>query len=116
MRELVLKSCDGVSFKKPMRMSHMHAIICKQTWRANLKKKKFRNSCGSFFQFQNIYRMNRRHCSSVLDIKEKSMRFAGASIDLSDRHTNYSHGAKQRSLVLFVEQTQMKMKIPLNLE
>ena len=29
----------------------------------------------------------------------KSTRFAGASIDLSARHANYSHGAKQRILL-----------------
>ena len=62
-------------------------------------KKKFWNSCASLFRFQNIYRTNKRHCPSVLNIKEKSTRFAGTSINLYDRHANYSHGAKQRSLL-----------------
>ena len=43
--------------------------------------------------------MSTRRCPSVLNTKEKSTRFAGASIDLSGRHANYSHGAKQRSLL-----------------
>ena len=50
-------------------------------------------------QFQNIYRMKTRQCPSVLNTKAKSTRFAGASIDLFARHANYSHGAKQRSLL-----------------
>ena len=62
-------------------------------------KKKFWNSCASLFRFQNIYRTNKRHCPSVLNTKEKSARFAGTSINLYDRHANYSHGAKQRSLL-----------------
>ena len=62
-------------------------------------KKNFWNSCASLFQFQNIYRMNTRRCPSVLNTKEESTRFAGASINLSGRHANYSHGAKQRSLL-----------------
>ena len=62
-------------------------------------KKKFWNSCASLFQFQNIYRMKTRQCPSVLNTKVKSTRFAGASIDLFARHANYSHGAKQRSLL-----------------
>ena len=44
-------------------------------------------------------RMNTRRCTSVLNTKEKSKRFAGASINLSGRHANYSHGAKQCSLL-----------------
>ena len=87
-------------------------------------KKQIWNSNASLFLFQNIYRMNKRHCPSLLDTKQKSTRFAGTSINLYDRLANYSHGAKQRSLlphvlqslVLFVEETQMKMKISLNLE
>ena len=43
--------------------------------------------------------MNTRRCPSVLSTNEKSARFAGASINLSGRHANYSHGAKQRSLL-----------------
>ena len=43
--------------------------------------------------------MNTRRCPSVLNTKEKSTRFAGASINLSGRHANYSHGARQRSLL-----------------
>ena len=43
--------------------------------------------------------MNTRRCPSVLNTKEKSTRFAGASINLSGRQANYSHGAKQRSLL-----------------
>ena len=34
----------------------------------------------------------------MLYTKEESTRFAGASIYLSGRHANNSHGAKQRSL------------------
>ena len=43
--------------------------------------------------------MNTRRCPPVLNTKEQSMSFAGASINLSGRHANYSHGAKQRSLL-----------------
>ena len=43
--------------------------------------------------------MNTRRCPSVLNTKEKSTRFAGASINLSGRHANYSHGPKQCSLL-----------------
>ena len=43
--------------------------------------------------------MNTQRCPSVLSAKEKSAMFAGASINLSRRHANYSHGAKQRSLL-----------------
>ena len=43
--------------------------------------------------------MNTRRRPSVLSTKEKSARFAGASINLSGRHANHSHGAKQRSLL-----------------
>ena len=43
--------------------------------------------------------MNTRRCPSVLNTKEKSTRFAGASINFSGRHANYSHRAKQRSLL-----------------
>ena len=43
--------------------------------------------------------MNTRRCPSVLNTKEKSTRFSGASINLSGRHTNYSHGTSQRSLL-----------------
>ena len=57
------------------------------------------NGCASLFQFQNIYRINTRRSPSVLNTKEKSTRFAGGSINLSGRHANYSHGAKQRSLL-----------------
>ena len=42
--------------------------------------------------------MNTRRCPSVLNTKEKSTRFAKASINLSGRYANYSHGAK-RSLL-----------------
>ena len=43
--------------------------------------------------------MNTRCCPSVLNKKEKSTRFVGASINLSGRCANYLHGAKQRSLL-----------------
>ena len=44
--------------------------------------------------------MNTRRCPSVLlNTKEKSTRFAGASINFSGRHVNYSHGPKQCSLL-----------------
>ena len=43
--------------------------------------------------------MNTRRCPSVLNTKEKSRRFAGASINLCGHHANYSHGAKERSLL-----------------
>ena len=46
--------------------------------------------------------MNITHCPSVLNTTEKSTRYAGASIDLSHRHANYSHGEKQRSLLTHV--------------
>ena len=46
--------------------------------------------------------MNTRRSPSVLNTKEKSTRFAGASIDLSGRHANYLLGVKQRSLLLHV--------------
>ena len=46
--------------------------------------------------------MNTRCCPSILNTKEKSTRFAGASINLSGRHGNYSHGAKQHTLLLHV--------------
>ena len=72
---------------------------CQQTF---VKKKKNWNSCARVFQFQNIYRMRTRRCLSVPNTKEKSKRFAGASIHLSGRHANYSHGAKQHSLLLHV--------------
>ena len=42
--------------------------------------------------------MKKRRCPSVLYTKEeKSTRFAGASINLSGRHANNSHGAKLRT-------------------
>ena len=123
-RELVSKSCDGASLKKSTRKSR---AIKRNEMSTNMaskfcEKKKFWNGCASLFQFQNIYRLNTRRCPSVLNTKEKSTRFAGALINLSGRHASYSHGAKQRSLyltylqslVLFVEETQMR--IPLNLE
>ena len=43
--------------------------------------------------------MNTICCPSAINTKEKSTWFAGASINLSGRHANYSHGAKQRSLL-----------------
>ena len=46
--------------------------------------------------------MNTRRCPSVLSTKEKSASFAGALINLSSRHANYSHGAKQASLLPLV--------------
>ena len=46
--------------------------------------------------------MNTRCCPSVLNTKEKSTRFAGASINFSGRHVSYSHGTKQRSLLSHV--------------
>ena len=39
-------------------------------------RKKIWNSCASLFRFQNIYRRNTRRCSSVLNTKEKTTRFA----------------------------------------
>ena len=54
----------------------------------------FWNTCASLFQFQNIYGMKKRRCPSVLYTKEQSTRFGGASINLSGRHANNSHGAK----------------------
>ena len=62
-------------------------------------KKNFWNNCASLFQFQNIYRMKIRRYPSALNTREKSTRFAGASINLSRRHANYSHGANQRNLL-----------------
>ena len=62
-------------------------------------KKIFWNSCASLFQFQNIFRMKTKQCPSVLNTKVKGTEFAGASIDLSARHANYSHGVKQRILL-----------------
>ena len=98
--ELVPKSRDGTSFKKSTRKSR---AIKRNKMSTNVAtkfvKKKFWNSCASLFRFQNIYRTNKRHCPSVLNTKEKSARFAGTSINLYDRHANYSHGAKQRSLL-----------------
>ena len=99
-RELVSKSRDGASFKKSTRKSR---AIKRNEMSTNMAskfvKKKFWNTCASLVQFQNIYRMNTRRCPSVLSTNEKSARFAGASINLSGRHANYSHGAKQRSLL-----------------
>ena len=46
--------------------------------------------------------MNIRRCPSVLNTKEESTRFAGASINMSGHHANYSHGAKQSSLLRHV--------------
>ena len=43
--------------------------------------------------------MKTRQCPSVLNTKMKCTRFPGLSIDLSARHANYSHGAKQCSLL-----------------
>ena len=43
--------------------------------------------------------MNTRRCLSELNTKQKSMSFAGGSFNLSGRKANYSHGAKQRSLL-----------------
>lgn len=78
----------------------------------------------SLFQFQNIYRVNRRHCPSVLNTKEKHKRFAVASIDLSNSHANYLDGAKQHSLLPHVfavfggvcGANSNSNEIPLNLE
>ena len=100
-RELVSESRDGASFKKTTRKSR---AIKRNEMVTNMaskfvKKEIFWNSCASLFQFQNIYRMKTRRCPSVLNTKEKSMRFAGASINLSGRHANYLHGTKQRSLL-----------------
>ena len=46
--------------------------------------------------------MNTRQSPSVLNTKEKSTRFAGALINMSGHHTNYSPGAKQCSLLSHV--------------
>ena len=59
----------------------------------------FRNSDASLFEFQNISGLNRRPYLSLLNIKENGTRYVGVSTDLSDRHANYSHRAKQRSLL-----------------
>ena len=71
-----------------------NAMTCQQTWRPN-----FGTVARVSFQFQNSYRMNTRRCPSVFNTKEKSTRFAGASINFSGRHANYSHEAKQSSLL-----------------
>ena len=102
-RELLSKSRDGASFKQSTRKSRaikrneMSTSIASQ-----FVKKKFRNSCASLFQFQNIYQMNTRCCTSVLNTKHKSSRFAGTSINVSGRHANYSNGEQQRSLLCHV--------------
>lgn len=44
------------------------------------RENNFWKSCPGLFQFQNIYRMNTRHCPSVLTTKEESTRFAGGEI------------------------------------
>ena len=70
--ELVSKSRDGASFKKSTRKSR--AMKCNKlltNMASKFVKKNFWNSCASLFQFQNIYRMNTRRCSS-----EKTTRFA----------------------------------------
>ena len=76
-RELVSKSRDGASFKKPTRESR---AIKRNEMSTNMAskfvKKKIWNNCASLFQFQNIYRMKIRRCPSVLNTKEKSARFA----------------------------------------
>ena len=99
-RELVSKSRDGASFKRSTRKSR---AIKRNEMSTNMAskfaKKNFWNSCASLFQFQSIYRMNTRRRPSVMNTKEESSRFAGTSINLSGLHANYSHGAKQRSLL-----------------
>ena len=99
-RELVSKSRDGTSLKKSTRKSRAIKHNEMSTNMASkFVKKKFWNSSASLFQFQNIYRMNTRHYPSVLNTKEKSTRFAGASINFSGRYANYSKGPKQCSLL-----------------
>jgi len=74
-------------------------------------------SCVNLFWFRNVYQPNRRPYPTVLDLKEKSTRYAGVSTketDLGDRHDHrmgqnkviYYHTYLQ-SLALFVEQTQI---------
>ena len=65
----------------------------------NITPKFYETLCASLLQFQNIYQKNTKRCSSALNTKEKSTWSAGASINLSGRHPNDSHGAKQRSLL-----------------
>lgn len=121
-RELVSKSGDGVSFKKSERRN-VNAMNCEQTWSPNLPKRKLVTVVRLSSSFKTLNRMNTRRCPSVLNAKEKSRRFAGASINLSGRHANYLHGAKVQnnavchlkylqSLVFFVEEIQKSILSP----
>ena len=72
--------------------------------------------CVGRCRFQNICRLNRRPCLSLLDLKEKCTRHAGVStneVELFDRHDHRAGHSKMvyyhaylQSLALFVEQTQ----------
>ena len=75
-----------------------------------------RKCCVDRLRFQNLCRLNRRPYLSLLDLKEKCMRYTAISTneaDLFDRHDHragrstrvYYHTYLQ-SLALFVEQTQ----------
>ena len=63
----------------------------------NMASKFVRKNFGTVARVSSSFKT--KHCLSVLYTKVKSTRFAGASIDLFARHANYSHGAKQRSLL-----------------
>ena len=71
--------------------------------------------CGQY-QFQKIYRLNRRPYLSLLDLKEKCMGYAGVPTNEADLFDRHDHRVGQSNVVhyhtylqsfaLFVEQTQ----------
>ena len=105
--ELVSKSRDGASFKKSTRKSR--AMKCNKlltNMASKFVKKKFWNSCASLFQFQNIYRMNSRRCSS-----EKTTTFAMVVTRITRMGQNNTvfYLTYLQSLVLFVEEIQKRI-------
>ena len=123
-RELVSKSHDSASFKKSTRKSRANKHNEMSTNMASkFLKKIFWNSCASLCQFKNINRMNTTRYPSVLNTKGKSTRFAGDSI-IYPVVTRVTRMGQNNAVcyptylqsLLFMEETLMKMKIPLNLE
>ena len=92
----------------------------------HISKVVYYKSCVNLLWFQNVYRPNREPYSSVLDLTEKSTRYAGV-LTKETVSARSSHGVKQiyyhtylQSLAFFVEQTHIAeirgKRIPLNLE
>ena len=55
--------------------------------------------CVDRRRFQNICRLNRRPCLSLLDLKEKCTRHAGVSTNEADLFDRHDHRAEQSKMV-----------------